>query len=95
MKVIINRCHGLFSLSYQAIAEYSRRTGKEIDIYFPDRSDPVLVAVVEDLGERANGACARLVVVEIPDGVEYEIKEFDGLEHIAEKHRTWGEGART
>jgi hypothetical protein len=28
-------------------------------------------------------------VVEIPDGTDYEISEYDGNEHIAEKHRTW------
>jgi hypothetical protein len=28
-------------------------------------------------------------VITIPDGIEWEIKEYDGLEHIAEKHRTW------
>lgn len=54
------------------------------------RSHPLLLRVVEELGEKANGRCASLTVVEIPDGVEYEISEYDGMEHIAEKHRTWG-----
>lgn len=54
-----------------------------------NRSDPDLVAVVEALGKRANGSCADLAVVEIPDGVDYEIDEYDGNEHIAERHRTW------
>lgn len=54
------------------------------------RSDPRLVAIVEELGERANSEFANLVVVEIPDGVDYVIKEYDGFEHVAEDHRTWG-----
>lgn len=54
-----------------------------------NRADPLLVQVIEELGKEANGACAELKVVEIPDGVDYEIDEYDGLEHIAEKHRTW------
>lgn len=54
------------------------------------RHDPTLVAVVEELGAGANGSCAELAVVEIPDGVDYEIADYDGNEHIAEKHRTWG-----
>ena len=54
-----------------------------------DRGDPLLVAAVEALGDAANGGCAELRVVEIPDGTDYEIDEYDGLEHIAEKHRTW------
>ena len=54
-----------------------------------DRSDLDLVAVVEELGTKANGFCADLKVVEIPDGVKWHISEYDGLEHIAEDHRTW------
>lgn len=55
----------------------------------PNRADPLLVACVEALGKKANGGCADLAVVEIPDGVEWEIDEYDGNEHVAEVHRTW------
>jgi hypothetical protein len=55
-----------------------------------DRSDSLLIQVVEEFGDKADGACASLEIVEIPDGVEYEIQEFVGLEWVAEKHRTWG-----
>lgn len=54
-----------------------------------DRADPLLVFAVESLGDKASGDCANLKVVEIPDGVEWEIEEYDGIEHIAEAHRTW------
>jgi hypothetical protein len=54
-----------------------------------DRSDPDLVKVVEKLGKKANGMCAELTVVEIPDGVDWEIDEYDGLENVEEKHRRW------
>ena len=53
------------------------------------RDDPALVQTVEDLGEKANGRCAELEVVEIPDGVEWSIEEYDGNEHVSEVHRTW------
>lgn len=53
------------------------------------RDDPLLVKAVEALGDKANGEYAELKVVEVPDGVDYEIGEYDGREHIAEKHRTW------
>ena len=53
------------------------------------RADPILVQVVEELGNAANDRFAQLAVVEIPDGVEFEISEYDGREHVAEAHRTW------
>jgi hypothetical protein len=62
-------------------------------VYFSERdierNDPLLVQVVEELGPDANGRCAKLSVIEIPDGINYEIDEYDGNEHIAERHRTW------
>lgn len=54
-----------------------------------DRADPLLVQVVEELGEKANGKCAELRIVEIPDGVGWEIDEYDGIETVHEKHRSW------
>jgi hypothetical protein len=54
------------------------------------RDDPTLVLAVESLGSAADGEFASLKVVEIPDGIDYEISEYDGYEHIAESHRTWG-----
>lgn len=38
---------------------------------------------------RASGDCAELKVVEIPDDVSWYISEYDGMECIAEQHRTW------
>lgn len=54
-----------------------------------DRDDRDLVAVDRELGEKANGGHAELKIVEIPDDVEWEIDEYDGLETVAETHRTW------
>lgn len=53
------------------------------------RDDPALVQVVEEMGKASFGFCAKLLVVEIPDGIEWEIDEYDGSERVAEKHRTW------
>lgn len=63
------------------------------DTYFSDgaieRNDPILVEIVEALGEMANGGYAELEVVEIPDDVEWEISDYDGVETVEEKHRSW------
>ncbi len=53
------------------------------------RTDPDLIRVVEELGIAANGDCAQLGVVEIPDGVDWTIDEYDGVESVHEKHRSW------
>lgn len=55
-----------------------------------DRNNPLLVQVVEELGEEANGMCAKLKIVEVPDSVEVEITEYDGLEECREASRYFG-----
>jgi len=49
----------------------------------------LLIKVIKELGEASNGRNAKLKIIEIPDDVEWEIEEYDGIEHIAEYHRTW------
>jgi len=88
MKVVINKCYGGFSLSPKACAMMgldSGHAGRNVR-----RDDPHLVQIVESLGELANGKYAELKVVEIPDDVEWKIGDYDGMEHVAEKHRAWG-----
>jgi hypothetical protein len=53
------------------------------------RNDPILVEVVNELGEKADGYCAELKIVEIPDDVKWTIEEYDGKEWIAADHPTW------
>ena len=59
--------------------------------YFSDRdikrNDTVLVEVIEELGEKANGSCSELKIVEIPNDMKWEIEEYDGKEHISEIRR--------
>jgi hypothetical protein len=54
-----------------------------------DRADEDLIAVVEEMGTAAEGRFSELKVIEIPDDVEWCVEEYDGLEWIAEVHRTW------
>lgn len=63
----------------------------DLDCRPENRSDPVLIQTVEELGGEANGACAKLSIVEIPDNVEYEIDEYGGIETVHEKHRSWNQ----
>lgn len=60
-------------------AKYAEQTLDERRI---PRNDPALVAVVEELGEAANGLCADLRIAEIPEGQKYRIDEYDGRETV-------------
>lgn len=92
-KVVINRCYGGFSLSEMAENQYRQYAmiEKDSDWWSRDipRDDQYLVKIVEELGELADGGYAKLKVVDIPDDVEWYVEEYDGMEWVAEKHRTW------
>ena len=47
---------------------------------YVDRHDPVLVQVVEELGDKANGMCAELAIAEVYG--PYRIDEYDGFESV-------------
>lgn len=92
MKIVINNCFGGFSLSPLAVKKLAELQGKKCLFYEldpEDRRDKFLIQVVEELGYKADGISANLKIVEIPDGIDYTIEEYDGKEHIAESHRTW------
>jgi hypothetical protein len=47
-----------------------------------DRTDPILVQVVEELGDAANGYCADLCIRELDPGTKYRLQEYDGSEWV-------------
>lgn len=70
--------------SNEIYEQHSLPAGRELD-----RTDPLLIQVVRELGKEANTQVSELKIVEIPDGTDYEIDEYDGNESIHEKHRSW------
>ena len=46
------------------------------------RSDPDLIAVIEELGGTANGSHANLKIAKVKKGVRYRIDEYDGMESV-------------
>lgn len=67
--------------------EYDKLSQKEQrDVWFHDcvieRTDPILVQVVEELRDKANGRCAKLAVQDLPKGTLYRIDEYDGYESV-------------
>jgi len=70
-------------------------TSEEVNKYYfsgrdIERDDENLIKVVKKLKEKANGDCAELKIVKIPENIKWHIHEYDGSEHIAENHETWG-----
>ena len=64
--------------------EISNEDYKKYLLYLNDeyRQDPILIEVVEELGEKASGRFGSLEVVEIPNNSFYKIDEYDGVETI-------------
>jgi hypothetical protein len=79
-----------YSMSMEDRVAYNKMHSEQV-VYQHSiaRNDPALIQAVEELGDKANGGYAELAIVEIPDGVDYVVEEYDGMEHIAEAHRTW------
>jgi len=79
-QVMLDNMKGVYDFGYPCF-----------DNYYGDwsRTDPDVVEVVEQLGERADGSFSNLAVVDIPDGVRFTIDEYDGMETIEEVHRSW------
>jgi len=61
--------------------------------YFSDhnikRTDKDLIKIIEKLGEKANSRYSKLVIVEIPNNIKWEIDDYDGVETLREEHRSW------
>ena len=85
-KIVINVCYGGFHLSEEARAKLNTDYADKLE-----RDNPKLVAIVEEMGiKAANGYLSELKIVEIPADVEWTIQDYDGVEWVCEKHRTWG-----
>jgi len=90
MRVVVNVCWGGFNLSDEAFKLYKEYGGTAVKSYVIDRTDPILLKVIDELGsERCSDILSELRVIEVPDDVSWHIAEYDGYEHVAEDHRIW------
>ena len=80
----------IFRHSDEYVEKFGTLTGRYFDDFLnKDRTNPLLIKVIKELGDKANDRFASLEIVEIPDGIEYTIDEYDGWEKIHEAHRSW------
>lgn len=52
------------------------------DLALTHRCDPILVGVVRELGQVANGETARLTIIYLPDNFKATIMSVDGIESL-------------
>lgn len=71
---------------YPQHGRWHREGNPDYDYYFDQytigRTDPVLVQVVEELGEKANDRYSDLQIADLAPGTRYYIDEYDGQESI-------------
>ena len=75
--------------AYSSVYAYTSPTREDDSFVSPhmiSRENTYAIQAIEQLGEKANGRCAELRIVDLPDGCEYSLEEYDGQEWIAE---TW------
>ncbi len=94
-EVIYNQGYGGFSFSEKAMREYWRRMQIDYD-QLPNghvgrcprrnylRDDPVMIGVLKDFGDAANGKHANLTIERIPRkfAKHYTIGEYNGYENV-------------
>jgi hypothetical protein len=95
-EIVLNTRYGGFDLSSQVISLFMEAT-KDVERskYFyidqdVERDDPILIRIMKDVGlAKSGGQFGKLAIIEIPDDVAWIIQDYDGMEWVAEKHRTW------
>lgn len=101
MEIIINKQFGGYRWSHEAsvaLGMEEKFEGEDLwkDFNFGTRDEslrtrPDAIALLKEWGsDRCSGQYAKLAVIEIPDGVEYVIDEYDGMETVHELSRKWG-----
>lgn len=70
-------------LNGRSIAQMQEDDAEQFYCWELDRHDPILVQVVQELGEKANGDYANLAIQQI-SGNRYRIDEYDGQETVIE-----------
>jgi hypothetical protein len=84
-EIVINTCYGGFGLSEKAGKLYCERINldyENLEEHRLNRSDPILIEVIKELGTNANAIYAQLEIVSLPIGTKYRICEYEGSEYI-------------
>lgn len=87
MKVLYNTCYGGFNFSERFVDEFNKRhpdRPKKLESWHDERTDPDVIALFEEKGSVwSSGAYSNLDMEEIPDDVEFRVREYDGMESVS------------
>lgn len=67
--------------SYPVVVDEKGEEFSDYDLE-SNRTDPVLVQVVEELGEEVDSWASKLAICDLEPGTKYRIEEYDGSESI-------------
>ena len=89
-KVVYNACNGGFSISLEALKRMQELGFRgaidvykgRVALYKCERHHPILVQVVEELGDKANTRASELRIAEVSG--PYRIEKYDGAETVYE-----------
>ncbi len=88
---IVYSCYGSFGISQRALDLAKSLAPDDIQwikanmhLFYIERHNPILVRVVEELGEEANTKYAKLEIYEVERGSKYriEVNDYDGHETV-------------
>jgi hypothetical protein len=87
IKVAYNNCYGGFTVSNKGenlYCKYSNGNPAPDTSRDFDRTDPILIRVIEELGKEVSGSCSNLCIETIPIEFKdyFEIDEYDGSESV-------------
>jgi hypothetical protein len=94
IEIMYNAKYGGFSFSDAAKELYYERSKKDRDkfsIWEVDRTDPVMVEIVKELGSRVNSTFSNIELKAIPAKYKtcYYISEYDGIECVGINHKKY------
>lgn len=85
-EVVYNNKYGGFDISPEGLAEYNKRTGKDVKYAEAIRNeDPVLISLVKEMGDKINTKNSKLRIAtfskEFHDFLQWN--EYDGKESVS------------
>ena len=84
IEVLYNDCYGGWTLSNKAKELYKLRKNNLSNAYISKRSDPILIQIYNELGDKFDDKFSKTNIKKIDKIYEkyYDIEEYDGLESV-------------